>query len=77
MAIMAGEARRCLSLCGRSNANGALATPFLGKDEKVLANISSYFPPAAPAITGSTFTATSVTLTFTPPSNTGGTLITG
>ena len=65
------------AVCWGSNSNGALATPFLGKDEKVLANITNFFPPSAPTITGTALSATSVTLTFTPPSNTGGTPITG
>lgn len=64
-------------VCWGSNTNGQLANPDTSEDQKVFSIITNFSPPAAPTIIGSTFDVTSITLTFSPPANNGGSAVTG
>ena len=60
------------AVCWGSNSNGTLANPFVGKDDKVLANITNALPPSAPTITASSAGASSITLGIGAPASNGG-----
>jgi alpha-tubulin suppressor-like RCC1 family protein len=79
IAVAVGTSHTCAALNGGVvcwGASGVLGVPATGQPIRVLAAITNFLPPSAPTITGSSFTATSITLTFTPPASNGGSAVT-